>query len=158
ESVSGLIAGFLDRYPKVRLQLLAIDRPVDLIAERIDLALRGRTALDSDASLTMRTLGTSVRILGASPPLASRVAGIDRLSDLPLRATSDEQQDLEWPLETDDGQTRIIRQAARMGCGDFSAVRAAAMAGVGVALLPDHVCRDALLDGRLVRVLPAWRG
>ena len=29
---------------------------------------------------------------------------------------------------------------------------------MGVALLPDHVCRDALLEGRLVRVLPEWRG
>jgi len=37
-------------------------------------------------------------------------------------------------------------------------VRTAAIAGLGVALLPDHVCRQALSAGRLVRVLPAWRG
>jgi DNA-binding transcriptional LysR family regulator len=45
-----------------------------------------------------------------------------------------------------------------MGCADFTAVRAAAIAGLGVALLPDHTCRQALDEGRLVRVLPAWRG
>jgi DNA-binding transcriptional LysR family regulator len=37
-------------------------------------------------------------------------------------------------------------------------VRDAAIDGLGVAILPDHVCRDALLSGRLVRVLPAWHG
>ena len=34
----------------------------------------------------------------------------------------------------------------------------AVIAGLGVAILPDHVCREALLAGRLVRVLPDWRG
>ena len=34
----------------------------------------------------------------------------------------------------------------------------AAIDGLGVAVLPDHVCMDALEAGRLVRVLPAWRG
>jgi DNA-binding transcriptional LysR family regulator len=37
-------------------------------------------------------------------------------------------------------------------------VRDAAIAGLGVALLPDHVCRRALDDGQLVRILPSWRG
>jgi len=37
-------------------------------------------------------------------------------------------------------------------------VRDAGIDGLGVAILPDHVCRDALEAGRLVHVLPAWRG
>jgi len=37
-------------------------------------------------------------------------------------------------------------------------VRNAAADGHGVALLPDHVCRELLAAGRLVRVLPHWRG
>ncbi|WP_340109407.1 LysR family transcriptional regulator [Pikeienuella sp. HZG-20] len=55
ELVSGLVAGFLAEHPKVRLQLLATNQPVDLIGERIDLALRVRIALASDAELTMRS-------------------------------------------------------------------------------------------------------
>ncbi len=43
--------------------ILATDRPVDLIAERIDVALRVRVTLDTDAALTMRTLAKSRRIL-----------------------------------------------------------------------------------------------
>jgi DNA-binding transcriptional LysR family regulator len=38
------------------------------------------------------------------------------------------------------------------------AVRNAAIDGIGIALLPDHVARAALLDGRLARILPGWRG
>jgi len=45
-----------------------------------------------------------------------------------------------------------------MGCGDFGAVRDAAVAGLGIALLPDHLCREALGQGRLVHVLSDWRG
>ncbi|ESQ79300.1 LysR family transcriptional regulator [Asticcacaulis sp. YBE204] len=158
ETISSHVAGFLDRYPKVRLQLIATDRAVDLIAERIDLALRVRLSLDSDASLTMRTLGQSTRILVAAPHLAGRITEIEQLTAYPLLVSSDDQDETDWPLETDDGRTKLIRHSARMGCADFGALRSAAIAGMGVAFLPDHVCHEALQDGSLVRVLPTWRG
>nr|WP_200863297.1 LysR substrate-binding domain-containing protein [Rhizobium freirei] len=158
EAISPLLMQFLDRYPKVRLQLVVIDRPVDLIEERIDVALRVRTSLDSDASLTMRSLGESVRILVTNPQLASKIADIDDLKHFPTLATTEDQGEIDWYLTTNDGRTHILRHAPRMGCADFSAVRSAAMAGLGVALLPDHTCRQALDSGSLVRVLPAWSG
>ncbi len=158
ELVSKLVTQFLERYPKVHLQLVAIDRPVDLIEERIDVALRVRTSLDGDASLTMRSLGHSVRILVASPQIASRVTGIEDLGNHPTLATSDDQGDVDWYLETTDGRQHVLSHAPRMGCADFTAVRAAATAGLGIALLPDHTCREALDEGKLVRVLPGWSG
>lgn len=158
EPISGLIASFLASYPKVRLQLVATDRAVDLIEERIDLALRVRTELTSDAALTMRSLGSSTRILVAAPRLASQIGDLGELSALPALSTNDTAYEVEWHLETDDGQTQVVRHNARLGCGDMAAVRRAAAEGLGVALLPDHVCREALAAGRLVAVLPAWRG
>ncbi|MDR6872140.1 DNA-binding transcriptional LysR family regulator [Bosea sp. BE125] len=158
EPISSLISSFLAKFPKVRLQLVATDRPVDLIAERIDLALRVRAALTSDAALTMRTLGLSMRILVAAPRLASKVADVEQLTALPTLSTSDDADDLEWHLEAKDGRSRSVRIVPRMGCADMMAVRRAAIDGLGVAILPDHVCRDALSDGRLVQVLPAWHG
>ena len=104
QPINGLISSFLARYPRVRLQLVATDRAVDLIEERIDLALRVRTSLTSDAALTMRSLGTSTRILVASPQVASQVATIEQLATLPALATSDSADDLEWHLESDDGR------------------------------------------------------
>jgi DNA-binding transcriptional LysR family regulator len=157
EPISGLIAAFLAKYPKVRLQLVATDRAVDLIEERIDLALRVRAALTSDAALTMRSLGQSTRILVSSPQLASQVASADQLATLPALSTDDGADTVDWQLET-DGQSRVVRIEPRLGCADMVAMRDAAIAGLGVAILPDHVCREALISGRLVRVLPAWRG
>ena len=156
--ISAHIASFLIRYPKVRLQLVATDRPVDLIDERIDLALRVRAVLVGDAALTMRSLGTSTRILVASPQLASRLRTLDDLTALPILATSDADALVEWHLQTDDGQARVLKLEPRMGSGDFGAVRHAAVAGLGVALLPDDLCRDALAQGKLVHVLGEWHG
>ena len=158
QTVSGLISSFLARYPKVRVQLVATDRAVDLIEERIDLALRVRGSLASDAALTMRSLGVSTRILVACPQLASQVADPSQLASLPTLATSDAGDDLDWQLETGDGRREIVRVMPRLGCEDMTAVRDAAIDGIGIAMLPDHVCRDALAAGHLVRVLPAWRG
>lgn len=158
EVLSALIARFLETHPKVRLQLLATDRPVDLIAERIDLALRVRVALDSDASLTMRSLGISNRILVASPLLASGLATVADLATVPMLATTDAHAENVWAIEAEDGRTHHLRGEARLGCEDFTAVRTAAISGLGVALLPDHVCASALAAGQLARVLPGWRG
>ena len=156
--ISGLMSSFLIRYPKVRLQLVATDRPVDLIDERIDVALRIRSVLAGDAALTMRSLGTSTRILVASPQLASRLRALDDLTALPTLVTSDDDALTEWHLQTDDGRSRMLKHEPRMGSGDFGAVLEMAVAGLGVALLPDHLCREALTQGQLVHVLSEWRG
>src|SRR5579859_1744155 len=154
QPISGLISSFLARYPKVRLQLVATDRAVDLIEERIDLALRVRGSLNSDAELTMRSLGISTRILVAAPQLASQIGHVEQLAALPTLATNEAADDLEWHLEATDGRKQVIRIMPRLGCKDIAAVRDAAVDGLGVAILPDHVCVDALQAGRLARVLP----
>jgi DNA-binding transcriptional LysR family regulator len=65
---------------------------------------------------------------------------------------------MDWTLETADGRKQVVRVVPRLGCEDMAAVRDAAIDGLGIAILPDHVCRDAIAAGRLVRVLPAWHG
>jgi DNA-binding transcriptional LysR family regulator len=159
EVFSASLPMFLARYPKVKLQVIAVDRAVDLIEERIDVALRVRTNLVSDAALTMRSLGRSRRILVASPQIACRVADdIGSLADLPTLGTTDEPGEIEWWLEGMDGNQKVLRHEPRMSCSDFSVIRDAAVAGLGIGLLPDHSCRQALDAGRLVRVFPTWRG
>ncbi|MFT4053764.1 MAG: LysR family transcriptional regulator [Novosphingobium sp.] len=158
QPISALISSFLVRYPKIRLQLVATDRAVDLIEDRIDLALRVRSSLTSDAALTMRSLGKSTRILVACPQLASTIGSIEQLTLSPILATNDAAEDLEWHLESEDGCTQVVRVVPRLGCEDMAAVRDAAIDGLGIAILPDHVCRDAIATGRLARVLPAWHG
>ena len=50
------------------------------------------------------------------------------------------------------------RIAPRIGCGDFAAVRDAAIAGLDVALLTDHSCVAALRSDALIRIFPHWHG
>lgn len=156
--ISAVMTSFLARYPKVRLQLIATDRAVDLIDERIDLALRVRVDLTTDAELTVRSLGQSVRILVASPQLASQVASLEQLAFLAILSTNDEHDVADWHLESDDGRRQVVRVEPRLGCTDMDQLLSASIAGLGVALLPDRVCRPALEAGHLVRVLPAWHG
>ena len=106
----------------------------------------------------MRSLAVSTRILVACPQIAGTVARVEQLASLPTLATNDAADSLEWHLEADDGGKHVVRIAPRFGCEDMAAVRDAAIDGLGIAILPDHVCREALETGRLVRVLPAWRG
>jgi DNA-binding transcriptional LysR family regulator len=160
ELLSQGLPAFLSRFPKTRLQMIATDRPVDLIEERIDVALRVRVDLVTDASLTMRTLGRSRRILVAGPALAGSIqdAEISAMKALPTLGSNDEPGEIVWDLSGPDGLAHQHRHEPRMTCGDFAALREAAAAGLGVALLPDHVCRNDLAAGKLVRVFPGWGG
>ncbi len=161
EEVRPLLCTFLDRYPQVRLQLVATDRAVNLIDERVDLAIRVRLSLDTDAALSVRPLGKSVRLLLAAPKLARRIAAdadIATLASLPTLATSDDGPEAEWHLQGPDGERRVIRHAPRFSCADFATVREGAISGFGIAHLPDHACAGALARGELVRVFPPWQG
>lgn len=158
EVVSDTLMAYMHRYPKVRLQIIAVDRAVDLIDERIDVALRVRTQLNSDAELIMRTLGISHRIMVASPALAARAGSdIAALNTLPTLSTNDGDVEVEWPLENREKQSLILRHTPVMSCSDFSAVRTAAREGLGVAFLPEHFCHRALASGELVQLFPQWR-
>lgn len=155
--VSAIARGFLDRYPRVQLQLVVTDRAVDLIEERIDVALRVRRELTSDASLTMRSLGRSRWILVASPSVAAEIDKFEDLAGVPALGTSDEAGEVTWLLERGDGATHELRRAPRLTCADYAVLCDAAADGLGVAFLPDHACAAHVAAGKLVRVLGDWR-
>jgi DNA-binding transcriptional LysR family regulator len=158
EVLSPIFCSFMRTFPKAKLQVVAIDRPVGLIDERIDVAIRVRATLETDAGLTMRSLGRSSRILVAAPALAAScaVGDVAALSDLPTLATTDQMGEIIWAFSGPDGAQRTVRHEPRLTCVDFLALRDAAVAGLGVALLPEHTCRSELAKGSLVHVFPQW--
>ena len=159
EIVAPTLPLFLTRYPEVRLQMLAVNRPVDPLHEGVDLALRVRTRLDGGATLKMRPLGISRKILVSDRQLATALGGdIEGLGNMPTLGTSEEPGEAEWTLIGPSGQTKRVRHDPRMRCGDLAAIRDAAAQGLGIALLPDHACREHLAQGTLVRILPEWHG
>jgi DNA-binding transcriptional LysR family regulator len=158
EVLSPIFCSFMQTFPKANLQVVAIDRAVGLIDERIDVAIRVRATLETDAALTMRSLGRSTRILVSAPALVASCAGGDvaALSDLPTLATTDQMGEITWAFSGPDGAQRTVRHEPRLTCVDFLALRDAAVAGLGVALLPEHTCRSELAKGSLVHVFPQW--
>ena len=96
-----LLPEFLDAWPAISVQLLVSNRRVDLISEGVDLALRVRTKLDTDAELVVRHLGTARGTLVASPGYLQRHGAPDTPQDLAAHTTlsfSDPQHEVRWPL------------------------------------------------------------
>ncbi len=160
EPIQPVISAYLKDHAKVRLQMLATNKVVDLIEEEIDVALRARTTPETDASLIMRTLATTHAILVASPELAATIPPDADIADMTMAPTLSivgGVADGAWTLVGPDGEVRRIRHTPRLSCGELTSVRSAAVDGLGVALLPERLCRTELAEGRLVQVFAPWR-
>ena len=158
ELLSPTFSSFMLQFPKVRLQLIAGDQPVNLIEDRIDVAVRVRIAMETDASLIVRTLGQSRRILVAAPTLAIKChnANIQQLSSLPTLATVEHAGEVDWKFNHLSRGDEVVRHEPKMTCVDFATVREAAINGLGIALLPDHTCRESIESNKLIHVFPDW--
>lgn len=152
------LPSFAARYPAVRVLVSALNRPVNLIEERIDVALRARSNLQSDPDLMMRVLGRSSGFLVASPGFATRPITIEDLPKLPGLSLGDRAGPDMWRLVGPDSKEVDIPVLTRIACNDFDVILSAAYAGLGVALLPEYFCVSGLRSGDLVRVLPEWTG
>jgi DNA-binding transcriptional LysR family regulator len=151
---------FLHAYPEVRVDMRVSNRRLDLIEERIDVAVRVRSRLDTDANLIMRTLAHSPFILVASPAFiakAGQPAIVEDLQRLPFLSMGQQAGPHTWQLITADGRTASIVQEPRLYTSDLNVLLGAAIQGVGVAILPDIVCHGPIRDGRLLHILPDWR-
>lgn len=158
--VGPMLARFMVRYPLVQLQVLSTNRQVDLIQEGIDIALRIRFPPLEPSDLVMRTLGQSTQCLVASPELMAALPGPwapADLAQLPSLHWGSPQRDYAWQLEGPDGASALIQHNPRLVTDDLTALRQAAVAGVGVVHLPSVVAREDLRAGRLLDLLPQWR-
>ena len=158
---SHLLLGFMARYPDVRVQLLIHERHVDLINEKIDVAFRITSHFDQDQSLIKRDLGVRQRILVAGAQLVEKAGGLpqsfEQLASLPTLSMGEWLDRDRWEFEDNAGNQRTFVHVPRLCCGDYSTLHSAAIAGMGVAFLPIHLCANELRTGQLLRLLPQWR-
>ena len=149
----------MQRHPRLRIQILPGNRPVDLIADQVDIALRVRPGLEGEADFQVRAIARSRAILVAGPALAGALAGAApaALTGVPtlsrLRATGDDLWDLEHVVT---GAPAEVRHQPRFATGTFEPLVQAAQEGLGLALLPVQTCAAEVLAGTLTRVLPDW--
>jgi len=154
-----LLPEFLARYPQVRLQLHVSNRRVDVINEGFDIAIRVRNKLDDDGSLVMRSFGQIQELLVASPQYlkrAGRPTEPEQLHDHVTLSMNEDEARQRWELQR-DGEVRRIDLKPRVSGFDFPMLMALAKQGLGITMLPETLCADAVRNGELEVVLPQWR-
>lgn len=156
--IGDLLGRFMLEHPRIQVQLEASNRRVDVLGEGLDLALRVRFPPLESSELVMRTLVESPQRLVASPGFM-RGCGLPLTpADLPGLASLDwgPPRDHAWCLEGPEGATAQVPHTPRYITDDMTALRLAALQGVGIVQLPLMVVDQDLQQGRLVDILPHW--
>ncbi|WP_119458837.1 LysR family transcriptional regulator [Rhodospirillaceae bacterium SYSU D60014] len=151
------IPDFLARYPELQIDLTLNDRFVDLVDGGYDVAVRIGALADS--SLIARKLAPARRIVCGSPDYFAR-HGVPQLpedlADHNCLGYSYQVSGNEWPFRGPEREHRVkVSGSFEVNNGD--ALRAAAIGGLGIVLLPSFIIGDDLAAGRLRCVLSAYR-
>jgi DNA-binding transcriptional LysR family regulator len=156
--VSSLVAEFLRAYPNVSLEVVLVDRRVDLIAEGFDLAIR--TGPLRDSALVSRRLTIAERCVCAHPsylagrPRLRRPADLRAHECIGLRAGTAAR--IAWSFER-RGREIEVEVSGRYVVSSPQLARDGAIAGLGIVNLPRFMLHDDLATGRVVEVLASWR-
>jgi DNA-binding transcriptional LysR family regulator len=152
--IAPLLAEFLRRYPALSIDLLLVDRAVDMVEEDIHLAIRvGRLR---DSQLVARKLADIRMIVCASPAYLAQRGTPETPGDLvhhDCLVFSDAPGSAEWRF-TDNGKAgRKIRISGRLWMNSLDALAAAAKEGAGIVRVPSWQAEADLASGHLVRLL-----
>ncbi len=155
--LTDLVLSFRRRHPKLAVELTLFDRPVDLVEEGVDLALRIGPVGAPD--VVARRLGSLPRAFFAAPAYLARRGEPRALADL---ARHDYLR-FAW-LTSGDRVTAFGpagAESVRVRCpllvNNSLAIRRAIEAGAGLGAMPLWLVHDLVAAGRLVPVLEAWR-
>ena len=152
--IAPLLVEFLRRYPAVSVDLLLIDRAVDMVEEDIHLAIRiGRLR---DSQLIARKLTDLQMIVCASPEYLAR-RGEPRtpgeLSAHDCLVFSDSPGSAEWRFADGTKTGRKFRISGRLWMNSLEALVAAARDGAGIVRVPSWQVQSDIASGRLQRLL-----
>lgn len=149
---------FLVAHPKVRVDFVLSDGRADLIADRIDVAFRGGILEDSGL-FARKVLDAGSDGLVASPAYIARrgvPATLQDLADHDCLAFSHPSGKATWRVTGPDGAPAEVQVAGRFSGNTAQALRKAALAGLGIALLPSTLTQRDLRAGLLVPMLPGY--
>ncbi len=157
--VAQMITNFMQRYPEVNVHLWATNHRVDVIEEGVDLAIRVRNMPLMDSDLIVRDLDAWKHVLVASPQLFQEHTLPENLEDLAkLPTIGFDRPKHYWDFRhREKSQTQQIEYSPRLRTDSFSAMKFAAMSGVGVVSLPLVFVREELKSGELIELLPMWQ-
>jgi DNA-binding transcriptional LysR family regulator len=151
--IAPIVAGFLDTYPEMQVELVLNDRNLDLIEDGLDIALRIGRLLDS--ALLVRRVGEVRRVVVASPAyLAMRgiprtpadLASHDTIFGIPRSGAR------EWRFGPAE-RGSVVRLSPRLLVNEVESQLLAVRAGRGIARVLSYQAADDLAAGSLVRLL-----
>lgn len=149
-----LIPKFLRKHPDLDFDLELTDRPVDLVAEGKDLAIRFYEQLDSD-SVVVRRLAQSRRFICASPGYLDQYGCPEHPDDLLMHnclRSSNVMGWNGWEFEI-DGNTKIVNVKGNFKANSADATYRAVLSGLGIARLSEYLVAEDLHHKRLIRLL-----
>ncbi|WP_300553004.1 LysR family transcriptional regulator [Limnohabitans sp. Rim8] len=148
---------FLRMHPGIELELVLSDRMMDLAYERMDVAFRWSSLQDSK-ELFMKSVSTIDWVLVCAPQYIAahgEPSSPQELEEHLCLFYWREPSDDWWVLKSGDQVSRV-KVSGRYHVDSPDAVLEACLQGLGIALLPDYLCADAIGDQRLLKVLPQW--
>lgn len=149
----------LRSHPQLRISLLLDDAVIDLIEERVDIALR--TGSLPDSSLVSRRLGSMNAQMCASPAYLAEQGWPRHPRDLAQHAwlggrpsaNGEETLTLFGP----NGEVERVQVVGRVQASQVTVLHSLCVAGWGISVVVTDDDRRAMADGKLVPVLPDWR-
>lgn len=156
--VAPMLSGFVEAYPRIRLDLSFTNRRIDLVTEGYDLAIRMGDPRDS--SLSMRRIGNYQEILVAAPAYLAQMGEPRKPADLADHRCLSFTGNAHWPdWHLSDGSTTVrLRPEGPITSDSSEVLVTAAIDGSGIVLTPDWMATKALGAGHLARILPQWHG
>lgn len=150
--IAPLVPAFLGRYPEVTIDLNLSDRLIDLVEEGTDVAIR--VAALTDSSLVSHKIADDRRVVCASPSYLTRYGTPQEPEDLAahnclIYSTVASE---EWRF-VGHGGPRGVRVKSNFRANGGEAIRALALAGIGIARLAAFVVGPDIRAGRLVPLL-----
>lgn len=155
EVLSAAVTAFLRRYPQTAVDLVVDNRTINLVEERIDLAVR--ITNDLDPNLIARRLGTCNSVVVAAPSYLAAHGTPRRVEDLAVHncLTYSYFGKSLWKFtDTKTGVSSDVPVSGNLSANESMALLAAAREGAGVALQPAFAAAPPIAAGQLVRLLP----
>lgn len=150
------VADYVRRYPGVKVELQMLDRTVNLVDERIDLAIR--TSNDLDPNLIARRLTVCRSVVCAAPKYLAEHGMPQQVEELSQHncLTHAYFGHSLWQFEV-GGRHVAVPVQGNISANEAMTLQKAALAGAGIAMLPTYQAAGALRSGELVRLLPEAR-
>ncbi|NRB39997.1 MAG: LysR family transcriptional regulator [Pseudomonadales bacterium] len=150
------LSQFMSDYGDIQLQLNLVNRRVDLIEEGFDVLIR--VGQLEDSRLIAKRLGTAKRRIYVSPAYLKdhgEILDVDALCDCIFLLMGNIHSDGKFQLQS-GSERRDLNIRPHLLVDDFSILYQTVLDGVGVAILPDYMCHDAIQSGALINILPEW--